>query len=262
MRYFSRDEVEKIGRAGGRMWQREDGTAFRFLSNFWLYVEENDTAFTPHGLDGFWEAWITKWVSQQLDDNDLFLDVGANVGYYSMMAAKHGLDVIAFEPNPELAEFVIRGARLNRLPIIVESIALSNFSGETTLVVPNGHSGGASMMGGISDRIEQSDKRFNVQVEPLDYFNISNKNILIKIDAEGAEPDIWAGMQKFWKANNCTVFLEWEDSRFDTSAFAQSLFGDDNIVGMIDFAGDERRFDNYLQLAGMKGFHTIVVRKR
>src|SRR5690349_10220489 len=139
MRYFNRAEVEKIGRAGGMRWidpRNYKGTAYRFLSSFWLFVEPDDDAFTPHAGDGFWEAWITKWLSEQLEDAKLFVDVGANVGYYTLMAATSGVRTIAIEPQVKLCVMIRASLEMSNARADVLNYAVSDTAGEMTLVIP------------------------------------------------------------------------------------------------------------------------------
>ena len=42
MKYSSREDVEKIGRAGAAFEEDEYGTRFRMLSSFWMYAEDDD----------------------------------------------------------------------------------------------------------------------------------------------------------------------------------------------------------------------------
>jgi FkbM family methyltransferase len=259
MRYNTRAEVERIGRAGSCLWlDAPEGFAARYLSAFWLYLEKEDKAFTPHAPDGFWEAWITCWMSKQFDKFDTFVDVGANVGYYSMMAAKAGLLVTAFEPNPEIANMLRNSAILNRVEkrVGVWETALSDTRTVSRLFVPEGHSGGASLSDGAEGVL--------VDVEPFDYLysSIANKYVLMKIDAEGAEPKIWAGMQNFFAANHCTVILEWESARFDAEAFAKSLLANgENHAWYVDTAGNEVPLVHWRQFEMLKGIQMVVVRK-
>lgn len=253
MEYFDRAEVERIGQAGAMVFQRHNGMSARYLSNFWLYLEPNDQAFTPHATQGYWEAWITLWISQQLETADLFIDVGANVGYYTMMAAKAGVKTLSFEPNPEIAQMVEWSANLNRCrdKVSICREALSDKPGHAVLWVPENHSGGAS--------IETNGVGFDVKVDTLDnVLKGSQGNFLIKIDAEGSEPKIWAGMQEQFKISNCTVILEWDSSRYDPEPFAESLC--QHQVALVNFAGAEEPLTKQ-QLLNLAGLHMISVRK-
>lgn len=51
---------------------------------------------------GIWEPNLTHWISERLEDGDVFVDVGANVGYFSLLASTlvgRG-HVVAVEPTP------------------------------------------------------------------------------------------------------------------------------------------------------------------
>lgn len=244
MKYFSRDEVERIGQAGSYRLDTQDGAAYRYLSSFWLYVEPNDLAFTPHGPSGYWEAWVTKWMSQEFDNHDLFIDVGANVGYYSLMAAKHGITTFAVEPQERLCEMIKKSCSLNNIGIGVNNLALSDHSGYMTLVVPDGHSGGAWLMtDGLHNEAISPLIRQEVEVNTLDYsFSGSGRKILMKIDAEGAEPQIIAGGKNFFMRNNVTVALEWYAGRWDDAdRFAKELYAlSPDGLSVIDYDGNER----------------------
>src|SRR5689334_11505308 len=54
----------------------------------------------PMYWDPRWEAHERATVARLLPKCKVFIDVGANHGFYSLIAATHGLDVIAVEPEP------------------------------------------------------------------------------------------------------------------------------------------------------------------
>ncbi|QIN94629.1 methyltransferase [Streptomyces phage Muntaha] len=250
MEYADRAEVERIGRAGA-LWYEKDGTVIaRALSSFWLHCEREDNAFTPWmKTDGFWEAWITRWMSNRFPENDHFIDVGANVGYYSMAAAKSGLHVTAYEPNPVVADLLERAAKHNRVEINLQRLALSNRAGKKKLAVPEGHSGGGHL----------AKEGIAVQASTLDKTNaMVGQNILMKIDAEGAEPLIWAGGKETRGHNRVTTILEWDSSRFDADKFATELF-DNHSVRLVNYDGNEEEISKDTLVNG-DGIHMIVVR--
>lgn len=259
MEFQSRAEVEYVGRAGAKL---EAGRAF-FLNEFWLYLEPDDTAFTPHWQDGFWESWITKWVSQQFKDHTMFWDIGANVGYYSMFAAANGLIVMAFEPQQDLCDYINLSAMANKFdtPVIVLPRALSDRAGEINLMKPEGHSGAAY----ISEQTDAPDEAHKwvsetVMTKTLDglFPNALPGSHLMKMDAEGAEPKIWEGMQGFLRRNSVTIFMEWQPDRYDDAAgFADKLLEFD--VSLIDYAGNERPVTKE-ELLSATDWITIVVR--
>lgn len=259
MIYNSREVVEAIGRVGASY----DGEKARYLSSFWLYVEPDDKAFTVHYADGFWEAWITKWISEQFDTHDKFWDIGANVGYYTMMAATHGMVTVSVEPQKHLLELMRKSAEINGLTNKIEfvDIALSDKKGSIYLATPAGHSGA----GFITNEIPTSEgwgwQAELVQQDTWDNHFVHSTGLrhLIKVDAEGAEPKIWKGMEKFRKNNKFTMLLEWAPSRYeDAGQFADELlqYGD---VSFVNGAGYEQPVAKDYLLS-IPDFEMVVVR--
>lgn len=63
-------------------------------------------------------AWLEKWLTA----GDVFWDVGANVGCYSLFAAKRSLSVCSFEPHMATARSLLRNVRANGLELSVTVI--------------------------------------------------------------------------------------------------------------------------------------------
>lgn len=255
MEHYSRTQLEAIAKVGTRFTDEGDSYKCRANGSFWLRCEKNDTAFTPWFTTRrlpTWESWITVWVSQHLANHSIFIDVGANVGYYTMMATMHGIPTIAFEPNPDVMRLLELGLKDNRRQARLETCALSDHDGTAKLLVPVGHSGG-SMMSTVGD------EGIDIQVARLDS-KIKSTDYLAKIDAEGAEPRVWAGMQGVWGSGSECI-MEWVPERFDDlEGFVNSIF-DGNWVGMINYDGSERQLskDEVLGLQPDK-FETLIVR--
>src|SRR5262249_887460 len=66
---------------------------------------------------GMWEPCLTCWILEQLAPGDVFIDVGANIGYYSLLASKlvgeFGL-VVAIEPSPTIFNTLKNNLALNK----------------------------------------------------------------------------------------------------------------------------------------------------
>src|SRR5262245_14168879 len=68
-------------------------------------------------LEGCWEAELTERIKVHLSPGDVFLDIGANMGYYSLIAAEAvGVDglVIAVEPSLLNLSRLLSNLQLNR----------------------------------------------------------------------------------------------------------------------------------------------------
>ncbi|AXH69965.1 methyltransferase [Streptomyces phage Spilled] len=259
MRYNSRQEVERAGERGAKSETDEYGTRYWMLDSFWMYAEDDDYAMTPHFAAGrcYWESWVTAYISQRVEPDAVFVDVGANLGYYSLWAATHGCNVFAFEPNQDLWMRLYHAKRLNGAKIYQGHVALGD-SWEPTeriLYIPEGHSGGANMYGASGNYTMQHmyvQSFDNAVPIPRDY----DGTIYVKIDAEGAEPEIFAGMKWCWKQRSMVLFMEWDISRYDKS-FGEKLL-DSGKVSLIEYDGTARELD-LDGLLSLKELRMIVV---
>jgi FkbM family methyltransferase len=136
----------------------------------------------------------TEIVKKEVKKGDIVLDIGANVGYYTLIFAnlvgEEG-KVFAFEPSPENFTLLKKNVELNGYGyknVILEQLAVSNKTGKTWLYLsPN--------LG--DDRIYDPHNGSNfieaTTIRLDDYFNNYNENIdFVKMDIQGAE---WAAIQ-------------------------------------------------------------------
>ena len=115
----------------------------RVLGRYKMYVDPNDYGLSPHlMLDGFWEMPTTEAIVNLVEPGMVAADVGANVGYFTMMLADlvgPGGHVYAFEPNPAMSERIARSAYLNGLVdrISIHAVALSDENKAVSFVMPS-----------------------------------------------------------------------------------------------------------------------------
>lgn len=152
-----------------------------------------------------------------------FVDIGANTGYYSLMAAKANPEVVvhAFEPASGPFHYLTENVRLNRLEgrIFPHDIALSNERGivqffEILNPADTWASYNLSGVGGLKkthDTQEHSVLK-KVQAETLDGFldtlNTDIKFDLIKIDTEGTEDLVLEGAESVIRSHHPIIICE------------------------------------------------------
>jgi FkbM family methyltransferase len=128
---------------------------------------------------------------------DVFIDIGANVGFFTIIAAHKFNSVLSFEPTPISLIHLRNNIKLNKIRNIeIFEYALSEKPGRLNFYVNPLNSGGNSLNNFSSSMIEKSSRNdwtsFNVEVKTLDSL-IFDKKIainsldLIKIDIEGHE---------------------------------------------------------------------------
>jgi len=124
---------------------------------------------------------------------EIFYDVGANIGYYSILAAKKGMKVFAFEPFPNFCQFTKENAVLNAVEkrITVVQEALADQVGTTTFYPPRVGNWGVGKIfsqGPVLTGSEAVGEPIEVPTLTLDdavtRFGMPS---LVKIDIEGAE---------------------------------------------------------------------------
>ncbi len=150
---------------------------------------------------GYWHQYqpeLVERIRDLLRPGDVFIDVGANIGYVSFVAAQHvgrTGQIHSFEPLPECYAKLERFRELNPVfDIRVNNVALGEAEGCATIYVPS-HDIGASTM--VEGRIEKPADEHMVHVTRLDKY-IQAAGIgairLIKIDTEGYEYEVLKGM--------------------------------------------------------------------
>lgn len=119
------------------------------------------------------------------------IDLGANIGAFSIYAAKHGAIVYAIEPEPHNLEALKNNIEINNLTnnIHICPYAISDYKG-TTVINDNG--GGSTIKDGHTIGSEVEVMPFN---NFFDLYNINNVDVL-KIDIEGAEVEVILGASK------------------------------------------------------------------
>lgn len=155
---------------------------------------------------------LFKYIEKNLSADDIFLDIGANLGFYSSLAKKRvGCQVYLFEPEPNHFEFIRRNDHLfDRL----FDIALSTEEGESEFYVGSDTNLGASSLVPSDKGWENSGYSHSVKVKTqrLDTLITDTETInrikLAKIDVEGAEKFVIEGMQGLLERNRIDIWCE------------------------------------------------------
>lgn len=152
---------------------------------------------------GVYERSESDFFQGLLQPGMIVVDVGANVGCYTALAARGvGISgkVIAFEPDPENFSFLQETVRLNGFQnVVASSLALSDHAGEGKLFLAPDNKGDHQ----IYDSGEHRNAH-TIQLITLDTF-LHERNVarvdIIKIDVEGAEASVVRGMTQTMRGN-------------------------------------------------------------
>jgi FkbM family methyltransferase len=132
-------------------------------------------------------------IVNEIDDlkkGDLFLDIGANIGLFSILASKQAsgsVKVVAFEPNKELFPILNMNLQKNNCHnVYAINAAISSEDGEISFKKSPGHSGASHIV--LDDESGEESSILSISRNALVFLqNLSFKRALIKIDTEGSE---------------------------------------------------------------------------
>jgi len=139
--------------------------------------------------DQIHEPVVSKYLADTVKKDDVFFDVGANVGYFSAVAAASGAETHSFEVDPRLGSIIYTNLEQNSDSFNVVVGAVSDRTSDVVSFTPH-QSGNPS-----TNQIVRASYGFSVPTLSLDSY-VSNREVvpnLMKIDVEGAEADVVLG---------------------------------------------------------------------
>jgi len=189
-------------------------------------------------LKNSYEPIETELIKQKIKNDDVVIDVGSNIGYYTLLfASKIGPQghVFSFEPAPENSKILKSNVALNNFQnVTVEEFAVSNKSGKVDLYLADEGIG--------QHRIHESrfgKSSISVKMISIDEYlsEKSQKIDFVKIDVEGAEYDVLKGMENILNVNpSIELLLEF------------------NPINLIEHGSDPKEFLDFLKQKNFKLF--------
>jgi FkbM family methyltransferase len=177
------------------------------VENHKMYVDGRDMVVSLGLISrGKYENNETKIFMDLIKPGMIVLDVGANIGYYSLVSAKivgNKGKVYAFEPEPNNFNLLLKNIKVNNYEnIIPVNMAASNKNGNAQLFLDKNNFGNQSL---ASKNVPECRGVIAIKTITLDkYFKdiIKNKNMdIIKMDAQGAEGMVLEGAKNILKKN-------------------------------------------------------------
>lgn len=181
----------------------KNGALFRVRPNDFV---ENRICFF-----GVWEPTITRLFEGNLKPGDYVVDVGANVGYYSVLSARlvgpQG-QVYALEPSRSIRERLETNLLLNASANVqVFPVGAWHEPGRATLNLVDGNRGSSTL--GATQNSTESESVELVRIDEVIPESVHSKIRLLKIDVEGAEWSALRGAERILeKAAGLTVICE------------------------------------------------------
>jgi len=151
---------------------------------------------SPIFVNQDYEPAETQFISQTLRPGDVFVDIGANIGYFTTLASRQvgaSGQVIAFEPDSDHCEMLRRNLRLNDARnVVVRNCALGSEARAGRLFRSATNFGDHRVAAGAEERdsVPIAICRFDEACRELRLTRVD----FIKIDVQGYEPYVFAGM--------------------------------------------------------------------
>ena len=180
---------------------------------FSIYVQEDDPAVGQHVKRDRYEPDVTAVFRDRLRPGMHVLDIGANIGYYTMLSASlvgPSGSVTAIEPNPVSAKLLEASRRANSFDnVIVLQVAAGRALG---LLVLHGSYGNVMTSAAPAEAAALLNST-TVPSFKVDDLIPRNKNIdFVKIDVEGAEYNALLGASDLIKRCHPTIVSEFSPS--------------------------------------------------
>lgn len=182
--------------------------------DFEMYVREDNGISEELAIYGVHEKKATEVYRNLLKENSIVLEVGANLGYYAIIAARKNCTVISIEPDYDNYEVLCKN--MEKYPGTTHNIAISNFEGLAPFTRMSFCNSGHIKRDYESQRYKDWVSNWYVDditvlVTKLDTFiyNFPAPNV-IRMDVEGHEVEVIEGGKEVLKLmpKGSLIFME------------------------------------------------------
>ena len=219
-------------------------------------------------INGVYEPETIKLLPDHLDSGAVFVDVGANIGAFTVLASKKvgsGGKVIAIEPSPRIFPYLEKNISLNHLSNVrTKQCAACDLDAQQLRFyeAPVDHFG----MGSLAPQFHEAS--VSVAAQTLDHIlaeeKIKHVNIL-KVDVEGFEAAVFKGARQLLTGKNPPLIVfelcDWAEARVPKGKVgdAQQVLKEwgYQIWSLSDFLRNKRSLSNIIK----KGSIMLVARK-
>jgi FkbM family methyltransferase len=200
-----------------------------------LEVDARDPCGRKIYFFGIWEPNLTTWIRKRLQPGDTFIDVGANIGYYSALASRLVFPagrVVAVEAIPRTFDVLVRNLRANCCQNVraINRAASDREERLTFYVSANVICGTSTIYQDRANQHGHNEQQCTVDAAPLCSMLASEeiaRTRIVKIDVEGAEGKAIHGLEPFFGGRRDIEFaVEVQTATFDevTSFFKHRGF--------------------------------------
>jgi FkbM family methyltransferase len=225
----------------GRVFNLRKKTLIK-LDGFSIFVMPNDYIGRLIMDTKTHEPNVTGLVKNILKEGDVFLDIGANIGYFTLLASslvKNSGKVIVVEPNPQNLQLIYSSLLENR----VSSVAIYPYAASDKAAILRfvtvGSNGGV-----VNAHLTSQQHTLLVPAVVLDEVLKNEIKIdLVKIDVEAHEPAVIRGMEQLIKRLRPKIITEFHPWAMEINnleppvAYLNQIFALGYRVSIIELSG-------------------------
>lgn len=216
--------------------------------------EFDEQALLMRSID--YERAMFGWLEQKADDYDLIIEIGANVGIYTVFFdalrrkrlardPRHRQTIVSFEPASEAYRRLRRNLDVNNAEASVFQAAVGIEAGFQTFHEPVGHLTNGSFVRSFAAHFSADLKETSVLVvaaRDLDRWISTSSRALIKIDVEGYEPPLIEALGPLLEKYHPDLLIEVMPSTEGPLQESAALSGYDRFLVTGDGLKPEQRF--------------------
>jgi FkbM family methyltransferase len=164
--------------------------------------------------EGVYEDSVQQLFVKYLKTGTIAFDIGANYGFFAMLAARAGAEVFAFEPDNENSKTLARHAAMNGLAphIHIVASAVYSYTGTIALEPPDV----CGVHGNAHTRPQESETMNTVSVACTtldDFIRANPRPNFVKVDVEGAESEVLKGADRLFRICRPDLLCEIHDEQ-------------------------------------------------
>lgn len=164
---------------------------YSWVNGLKFYAQIGDAGIVPNIYFKLFDFEDSKFILDTLSDKDVFVDVGANVGHFSMLAASKKSIVYAFEPVPTTFDKLKKNIELNSLKVYMFNKGVGADNGVLKFSTERGVMNSVVYDSNIVSK--------DIEVVSLDFELKTINPTMIKIDVEGYEWFVLQGANEILK---------------------------------------------------------------
>ena len=167
--------------------------------------------------------------------SNIFIDIGAHIGFYSILTSDYFKQVYSFEPNFRNYQKLLKNIKQNKLEKKIRTFNYGLGGKQQKLKGISANKGELIQTSGFS--ISQNNKTGEdvLILKGDDVIKLVNEDITLKIDVEGYEYNVLKGFEEILNNNNCFIQIEiWDKNLKNVLSFLDNL----NYQKLITIDGD------------------------